>query len=286
MKSLIWIVSAVLLWPAAPSWGQADPQTNEAGRVVWPLAGGTMRLEPPNGAGVTMGNWGTIVRNIEATKKFWIAMGGTPVNLGGLDVIKFHGALVLLIRGEPSGGSMGTVADHPGFQVPNGEEFLAKLKAAGVKTDPNPRNPAQGYVFSPDDLRVEILEDKSLTVPIVNHHIHFSLPASSIPEMQAWYAKLFGAQPGMRGTTPLANLPGVSLRFSTAPEAKLPTRGRALDSIGFEVKDLEAFCKKLEAMGVKFEKAYSRARYTGFASAELTDPWGTTIQLTEGLNGF
>ena len=64
----------------------------------------------------------------------------------------------------------------------------------------------------------------------------------------------------------------------------MPTKGRALDHIGFEVRNLEAFCKKLEASGVKFDEPYSKSRNPGYASATLTDPWGTTIELTEGLN--
>jgi catechol 2,3-dioxygenase-like lactoylglutathione lyase family enzyme len=59
-----------------------------------------------------------------------------------------------------------------------------------------------------------------------------------------------------------------------------------LDHVGFEVKDLEAFCRQLEADGVKLDKPYSKTRHASFASAELTDPWGTSIQLTEGLNRF
>jgi catechol 2,3-dioxygenase-like lactoylglutathione lyase family enzyme len=86
-----------------------------------------------------------------------------------------------------------------------------------------------------------------------------------------------------------ASLPGVELKFSksswegsASPPA--PTKGRALDHIGFEVKNLEAFCKKLEANGVKLDQPYSKTRHKSYASAELTDPWGTSIVLTEGLN--
>ena len=49
----------------------------------------------------------------------------------------------------------------------------------------------------------------------------------------------------------------------------LPMKGRTLDHIGFEVMNLEAFCKKLEASGVKFEKPYSKSHHKDFASAEL-----------------
>ena len=64
-----------------------------------------------------------------------------------------------------------------------------------------------------------------------------------------------------------------------------PTRGRMLDHIGLEVRGLEALCAKLASQGVKFEVPYSKTA-GGFMSATLTDPWGTTIELTEGLRSF
>ena len=47
-------------------------------------------------------------------------------------------------------------------------------------------------------------------------------------------------------------MPGVSNCLTRA--ALLPTKGQTLNHVGFEVKGLEAFCKKLEATGVKFDK--------------------------------
>jgi hypothetical protein len=59
-----------------------------------------------------------------------------------------------------------------------------------------------------------------------------------------------------------------------------------MDYVGFEVKDLEAFCKKLEDSGTKLDQPYSKTRHKSFASAQLTDPWGLSIELTEGLSKF
>ncbi len=74
--------------------------------------------------------------------------------------------------------------------------------------------------------------------------------------------------------------------YGSSSKQLAPTKGRALDHIGLEVKNLEAFCKNLEAKGVKFDGAYSKKRHKSFASAELTDPFGVSIELTEGLNRF
>jgi hypothetical protein len=58
-------------------------------------------------------------------------------------------------------------------------------------------------------------------------------------------------------------------------------KGRSLDHIGFEVKDLESFAKTPEANTVKLDTAYRKVPQMGLAVAFLTDPWGTRIELTE-----
>jgi hypothetical protein len=55
--------------------------------------------------------------------------------------------------------------------------------------------------------------------------------------------------------------------------------------VGFEVKDLEALCKKLEAAGVTFDRPYAPVPALGIAVAFFTDPFGTYVELTEGLDG-
>jgi hypothetical protein len=62
------------------------------------------------------------------------------------------------------------------------------------------------------------------------------------------------------------------------------TQGRALDHIGFEVKNLEAFTKKLESEGIKLAVAYRQVPALNISIAFITDPWGTYIELTEGLD--
>jgi hypothetical protein len=64
------------------------------------------------------------------------------------------------------------------------------------------------------------------------------------------------------------------------------TKGRLLDSIGFEVRNLAAYCERLLASGVAFEVPYGDDPELGIQSATLTDPWGVTIRLTEGLSGL
>ena len=101
--------------------------------------------------------------------------------------------------------------------------------------------------------------------------------------MQAWYARMFGAEARQGANFPSAVLPGVSLNFSPSTTPVVGTQGRALDHIGFEVRNLEAFVKKLAASGIKFDMEYRKVPALNTAIAYFTDPWGTYIELTDGL---
>ncbi len=138
-------------------------------------------------------------------------------------------------------------------------------------------------IDGPDGVRIELTEDSSEYAPIEFHEIHFLTTAPK--EMEAWYQKHFGARGG-RGEGGEAGesvtLGGASLTFAAA-EAPAPTIGRAIDHIGFEVKGLEAFCKSLADSGVKLDAPYRPMPQLKLSLAFLTDPWGTRIELTEGL---
>ena len=83
-----------------------------------------------------------------------------------------------------------------------------------------------------------------------------------------------------------ADLPGVNLTYSPSAETTVGTRGRSLDHLGFEVKNLEAFCRQLEAQGVTFDRPYAEVAALNLAIAFFTDPFGTYIELTEGLDAY
>jgi len=118
---------------------------------------------------------------------------------------------------------------------------------------------------------------------LVMHHVHLTAPGMEV--VKQWYVKTFGAVAGTRRDLPAAMFNGSELDFLPAQMPAVPTKGRTLDHIGFEVKNLEAFCKKLEAGGVKFDAPYREMPNFGLKIAFILDPIGTRIELTEGLAG-
>jgi catechol 2,3-dioxygenase-like lactoylglutathione lyase family enzyme len=241
------------------------------------------QLPAGNEAGVAMGHLHLNVKDIDESKKFWVGqLGATTVELGRANVLKFPGTLIFLNKKDPTGGTEGSSVNHIGFLVRDLDKELAKWKANSVKIVMENLPNRQLFLMSPEGVKIEIYEDKSIAAPIVNHHIHFW--TNSVEDTKAWYVKMFSAKPGRRGKFEAADIPGVNLSFTKAETPVVGTKGRALDHIGFEVKDLEAFCKKLEASGVKFDSPYRKVPALGLSVAFFTDPWGTYVELTEGLS--
>jgi predicted enzyme related to lactoylglutathione lyase len=242
--------------------------------------------------------------DMAAQKTFYVdTLGGTAAKIGtnGIEVVQFPNVFLFFRPMQaPTGGTIGSTVNHVGFSVPDLKSVVAKLKARGyemitsgsvaptvkVTDDIAAASPTTNiaFVLGPEDVKVELVEVKAQSLPIQLHHVHFF--GERHTEMQAWYARIFGAaaQPAVPGQVFVTNqLPGVTLSFSPSQTATVGTEGRALDHIGFEVEGLEAFTKKLEAQGIVLTVPYRQVPALGIAIAFMKDPWGTNIELTEGL---
>jgi catechol 2,3-dioxygenase-like lactoylglutathione lyase family enzyme len=236
-------------------------------------------LATPNATGVSMGHIHLAAKDIQAGRQFFILLGGVPVSNGSIQMIQFPGVFINYREATPAGGMVGSVVNHFGFHVQSVADTLEKIKPLGLKVEQN--NPQQAFITGPEDIRVELLEDKTISSPIEMHHVH--LFVTDPLEVQAWYVKHFGAIAGKRSRFDIANIPGAELSFSKADTAQAPTKGRSLDHIGFEVQNLDETVKRLEAEGLKFDIQPRMAPNGTTKIAFLTDPWGTYIELTQGL---
>ena len=258
------------------------------------------QLLAARGAAVAYGHHHINASDVDAHRRFWIdALGGTSVTIGSstAEVVSFPNVLVVLNQRAPTGGTKGTVVNHVGFETRDIRAAVARLRAGGFRmvtreelpesytvTDDLGQRPGGNviaFVMGPDETKVELIENTSITHPIQMHHVHWA--ATDGAAMQAWYVEHFGAAAGTRIGQPAADQPGVNLTFAPETQPLVPTRGRSLDHIGFEVRNLEAFVRGLEAKGVRMDRGYTQVPALGIAIAFLTDPWGTYVELTEGL---
>jgi catechol 2,3-dioxygenase-like lactoylglutathione lyase family enzyme len=264
-----------------------------------PASAQLMNKEAP----IIVGHYHLNVTSVEAHKKFWVdTLGGTAMTIGTFDVIKFPDVFLFLNVRPPTGPTRGTPFDHIGFAVPDVPAMTTKVVANGygltVGREPAPGETASpptagnygrfSYLVGPDGVKVELVTNMAPDAPpITHHHVHFV--NKQFVEMQQWYMKAFNAtlRDGQTDFFIGADLPGVGYMlnfFSWLPtENHVGTAGRAVDHVGFEVRNLEAFTRELETKGITIDVPYRKIEALNLAIAFITDPWGTYIELTEGL---
>jgi catechol 2,3-dioxygenase-like lactoylglutathione lyase family enzyme len=250
-----------------------------------------------------VGHYHLNVSSLDEHRRFWVdTLGGRASRRGNVEVVEFPDVFLFLREQVPTGPTRGTTFDHIGFAVPDVPAMTTRVVAAGfgltVGREPAPGETAEpptagnygrfSYLVGPDGVKVELVTNEAEDAPpITHHHVHFV--NREFVAMQQWYMRVFDAtlRPGQTDFFIGADLPGVGYMlnfFSWLPEQDLVgTAGRAVDHVGFEVRDLEAFCEALAAKGIELAEPYRQDPELGLATATLIDPWGTVVELTEGL---
>src|SRR5262245_29274243 len=277
------------------------------GLIIWSVPARPVAQLLNKEAPIIVGHYHLNVTSLDAHKKFWVdTLGGTATKIGSVDVIKFPDVFLFLHVQKPTGPTYGTAFDHIGFAAPDVPALTTKIVANGYQLttgrEPKPGDkvalPTAGnygrfsYLLGPDGAKVELVTNTEPNAPpIVHHHVHFI--NKQYVEMQQWYMKAFNAtlRPGQTDFFIGADLPGVGYMLNffrwegDQNISHVPTKGRVVDHVGFEVKNLEEFCRKLEAKGIKLAAPFRRDPALGnIGTASLIDPWGVSIELTEGLN--
>jgi catechol 2,3-dioxygenase-like lactoylglutathione lyase family enzyme len=262
---------------------------------------------PPNATGISMGHIHLVVPDPAAMQKTWVdVMGGTPLSAGPLTMVKLKNVFIIMTTAPNAAmreGTEGSVVNHVGFSVKSFAATKAKAEKAGLAVRELTPN-VQAFVTFPNNVTVEIQEDTALTTDSEFTHYHLQVPDANAA--REWYLKTFGGEIGERRKgVKGAKIPGGFVDFlaaggggkgkgkapaadgapPAAPPKPAASKGRVLDHIGFEVKDLKAFTDRLTADGHKMDKGFTDVKAKiGLNIAFFTDPDGTYIELTEGLN--
>ncbi|HWE48957.1 MAG TPA: VOC family protein [Bryobacteraceae bacterium] len=249
------------------------------------------QLTPPNEAGITMGHVHLNVKDVDVQKKFWTEQfGAVPLinERPQLPGVKVPGMLIFFTKRDPIHGTEGTSLDHFGFRVHSLPDMEKSLRAAGYDVGKDFKG-TEGfqntYVMGPDNVKIELQEDVNLPVRAAVNHLHYMV--TDPMALRDWYIEKLSLTATERGSFKTANAGGNNLTFGksrTPPTSG--TKGGSLDHIGFEVKNLEAYCKQLEAKGIKLDVPYRKVPSLGVAIAFITDPQGVYIELVEGLGAF
>jgi len=235
----------------------------------------------PNASIIAGGHMHLVVPNVAKHREIWKLLGGVERSSGPLKVLMFPGMFILFTEGQPSAPSVGTTVSQFGFTINDYGLFKAKLEAVGAHFI---SDDGAGQILAdlPDGVRVEMVLDAEQEAPIAFHHTNIT--AEDGETLRQWYVDVFGGQVSERGGLSSAVILGDRINFLPAVDATpLPTQGTAIDHIGFEVADLDAFAKKMGPMGIAFDREPFCIEAINLCIAFMTDPAGTYIELTEGL---
>ena len=230
------------------------------------------QLSPPNSSGVAMGHLHYTVQNVEANKKFWVALGGVATKIGSTEAVRFPDVMVLLSPGTASEGTEGSVVNHVAFRV----QSLAAIAAAGLRWRDEQglaglglcvhsrgrayrtirQHSHQRALYLRRSARPGCRSSQSQNHRARDHASHPPVcPHGRGAESQGLVhdAPLEACRASAGTTRPWTCRESTSILPSLRSRAA-PTKGRRLDHIGLEVRNLAAFCKKLEASGIHFDE--------------------------------
>ena len=256
--------------------------------ILLPSAPVRAQLSSPNHRGVTFAHVHLRVPDLEPHVHLWTdVIGGEVVEKAGFTAIRIADALIFLTEKEPEAPSTDTVLDHFGIATGDLDALLGRWRTLGLGVDldlsDDPDTP-RAYLTLPGGTRLEVRHDPGLTAPVAMSHVQFA--TSQPAALAVWYTELFGARQE-RGTPPhRALIPGAALHFDRTEDVRAPTDAAAIDHIGFEVEDFEAFVAGLRDKGIAFSYGPRYIEPLDLWVVFFSDPSGVVVEVSSGLDTF
>ena len=219
---------------------------------------------------------------------------------------RFPDVVVLLRQGEPTGG---TARLRRQSRRVSREVARRDRERRASRSSYNEQYPGVASVHTPEGERIELFDDELAT------NLGFTIDGGGRrcgrraaqsqdrrADHRASHSSLRARRPSRRrrrigtrrtsaayaanagATTPSICRASTQL-LGRRREPSAPTRGRALDHIGFEVDESRSVLQGARGRGHQARPPYAKLP-SGFGLAFLTDPWGTYIELTEGLRAL
>ena len=184
------------------------------------------------------------VSDVAAHREFWTKQfDAKPVTVGKLEGVTIPGRRHSV---SPSAAhrterrhddqSHGAEAEQAGGLHGTFRQGGLEIRSAAHRARETP----QTYVTGPDTFRMELVEDPRIPAPVVSHHLHYWLEQPL--EVKKFYVQKLLLKPTMRGPYESADVPGMNLTLAPLGSQKVPgvpMKGRLMDSIGFDVPNLQ-----------------------------------------------
>lgn len=207
-------------------------------------------------------------------------LGATPGE--HVDRVMFGPTRFIFLKNETPAPSLGTAIDHVGVSFADLGAQMKRLDGSGMRVT-TPINAEagvyrSGIIEDPWGARIEVLEDPET---LGFHHVHLQVPD---PEAsRTWYMEMFGGRAArLKGRVEGIQYGDVWL--FTGRGAAEPSRGHAIDHIGWRMPDLLATAAELKTKGVRFTiepHPGPNAPHAPVLMSFTEDPWGAKIELLQ-----
>ena len=192
------------------------------------------------------------VPDTDGAAQWYQSLLGGEFRPGGMASARYENGFIGTMPDDTQpAGSRGSVIDHIGFSVEDVGATVEKARDMGAGVVSEPRDGALGYPFAmiedPWGTQVELVQDAEY--PGL-HHVH--LRPEDPEALRDWFLEVFGGDHdpdrGM-GRFDAIRYDGIWVYISAADEPPAPSRGRALDHMGFSVGDMDAVIEKVRGTG-------------------------------------
>jgi catechol 2,3-dioxygenase-like lactoylglutathione lyase family enzyme len=213
-------------------------------------------------------------------------MGGT-VQDEAPNRINYGTTRFMFLNRKDAQQSAGGAVDHIGFSFPDLDAKVKELEANGVKLE-GPIRDLPGifkiaFAVDPWGTRLELVQDAEL---LGLHHVHMRAPNPE--DTFKWLLTNFGGErTALKGKIDAVRYaaPDFSTVWILVTKGEAaPSRGRAIDHIGWRVKDLNAKAAELTGKGVTMEtqpRPLPLPNKTTIYFAYVEGPSGARIELVQ-----
>jgi catechol 2,3-dioxygenase-like lactoylglutathione lyase family enzyme len=200
-----------------------------------------------------------------------------------VDRVWFGDIRVIFLKNAAPGRSDGTAIDHFALSVPSIQAQLRSLEGSGARVltpafDHAGLHPS-AFIEDPWGSKIELVEDAERAG---FHHVQLQVPDPSAARQ--WYVDRFGGTPGkFKGRVDGLQYGGVWV-FLGEHAAAPPSKGHAIDHVGWRMPDLLAKADELRGMGVTFTTEPVPGPPGPFSPVLMSfteDPWGVKIELLQ-----
>jgi len=188
---------------------------------------------------------------------------------------------LMFIKAPSAPPSDGGVIDSIGFSFRDVEAKVKALEAAGARVmEPVRQMPGLGkraVVVDPWGVKIELVEDRNR---LGFHHI--ALRVADPEATTRWLLSAFGGERVTLGGRLDALQYGTTYLLVVKGEGTAPSRGRAIDHLGWGPHSMDAAAADLKAKGVTFtNEPGPKPNQLGHRTAYVEAPGGVRIELVE-----